>query len=318
MKLIPLFLALSVTTFASPLAYPQAYPEKPVRVVVPYVAGQGVDITMRVVTEKLSRELGKEFVVENKSGAAGNLGTQFVKQAPPDGYTLLACTNATHAANRALYPTSGIVPDADFVPVALTGMFPMVVAVSGDSALNNLQDLVGAARAKPDTINVALPHTTARVVFELLRSEAKAPLFGVLYRGLPLADIVTDRIQVLVDTVAATRSLIEAGKLKALAVTTAEPSPLLPGVKTVAQQGVPGFEIVAWTALCAPKATPPAVVDTLERATQRVMGMPETRERLMQLAVDPRTMGATEFGNFMKSETQKWGETIRSANITAE
>ena len=212
MKLIPLFpraIRHGVHSRTGDLA---TYPEKPVRVVVPYVAGQGVDITMRVVSERLSRELGKEFVIENKSGAAGNLGTQFVKQASADGYTLLACTNATHAANSTLYPNSGIVPEVDFVPIALTGMFPMVVAVSGDSPLNDLQDLVAAARAKPDTINVALPHTTARVVFELLRSEAKAPLFGVLYRGLPLADIVTDRVQVLVDTVAATRRLIEVGE----------------------------------------------------------------------------------------------------------
>ena len=318
MKHLPRFIAAGIALLAAAPAPAQTFPDRPVRVIVPYVAGQGVDLTARLVTEKLTKELGQPFPIENKPGAGANLGTQYVKQAAADGHTLLACTNATHAANKALYPNLPFDPEADFEPVAMLVMMPMNLTVAGDSPFNSLADLLAAARAKPDSINVALPHTTARVVFELLRSEAKAPLFPVPYKGLPLGDLVSGRIQALVDTVAATRALITAGKLKALAVTTAQPTALLPGVRPVAQQGVPGFEIVAWTALCAPRGTPPAAIATLSRATQAVMAMPEVRERMGQMGLEPRPMGPEDLRQFMKSETRKWGDVIRAAKITAE
>lgn len=317
MKRIAALLSFAAAALAAAPASSQPYPNKPVRIIVPYVAGQGVDLTMRLMTDKLAKEMGQQFVIENKPGAAGNLGTAVARQAAADGYTLVACTNATLAANKYLYKDPGFDVDTDFVPVALTGMLPMAVTVRGSSRFDTLQDLVAAARAKPATINVALPHTTARVVFELLRSEARAPLFGIPYRGLPIADIASDQIQVLVDTVAAVRPHIQSGKLKAVAVTTAGPSQLLPGVGSVAQQGVPGFEIVAWSGLCAPKGTPPEAIAALARATQNVMRMPETQERMLQMGTEPRTMGPDEFREFVKAESGKWGGIIRSAQITA-
>jgi tripartite-type tricarboxylate transporter receptor subunit TctC len=304
---------------ALPLAgLAQAYPSKPVRVIVPYGAGQGTDVAMRAVTEQLAKELNQSFVIDNKPGAGGNLGTQAALQAPADGYTIVLGTNATHAANKFLYPNLGFDPETDFMPIALTGMLPLVICVGGDSPINDFQQLVAAARAKPDAINVGLPHTSARVVFELLKSEAKAPMFGLAYKGLPLTDIVSGRIQVTIDTIAATRAHVAAGKLKAIALTSATPSPLLPGVRPVAEQGVPGFEIMPWSALYAPKGTPPEAIATLSRATQKVMGLPETRARMQQLGLDPRTMGPDELRAFMKAESAKWGQVIRSAQIKVD
>ena len=310
-----LALALGATTLS---AFAQGYPNKPVRVIVPYAAGQGTDVAMRVVTEQLAKEMGQSFIIDNKPGAGANLGVIAATQAPADGYTILLGTNATHAANKFLYPNLPFDPETDFAPIALTGMLPLLVCVAADSPYNDLQQLLAAARAKPDTINVGLPHTSARVVFELLKQESKAPLFGLAYKGLPLADLVSGRIQVTIDTVAATRAHIAAGKLKALAITTAQPSPLMPNVKPVAQQGVPNFEIMPWSALYAPKGTPPEIVAALARATQKVMNLPETRARMMQLGLDPRTMGPDELREFMKTEKAKWGQVIRAAGITAD
>ena len=310
-----LALALGATTLS---AFAQGYPNKPVRVIVPYAAGQGTDVAMRVVTEQLAKEMGQSFIIDNKPGAGANLGVIAATQAPADGYTILLGTNATHAANKFLYPNLPFDPETDFAPIALTGMLPLLVCVAADSPYNDLQQLLAAARAKPDTINVGLPHTSARVVFELLKQETKAPLFGLAYKGLPLADLVSGRIQVTIDTVAATRAHIAAGKLKALAITTAQPSPLMPNVRPVAQQGVPNFEIMPWSALYAPKGTPPEIVAALARATQKVMNMPETRTRMMQLGLDPRTMGPDELREFMKAEKAKWGQVIRAAGITAD
>ncbi|MBI5275184.1 MAG: tripartite tricarboxylate transporter substrate binding protein [Burkholderiales bacterium] len=318
MKFIGAILSLALAAFSAGPAFSQAYPNKAVKVIVPYGAGQGTDVAMRVVTEQLARELSQTVIIDNKPGAAGNLGVLAALQAPADGYTILLGTNATHAANKFLYPNLAFDPETDFLPIALTGMLPLVVCVAADSPYNDLQQLLAAARAKPDSINVGLPHTSARVVFELLKQEAKAPLFGLAYKGLPLADLVSGRIQVTIDTVAATRAHITAGKLKALAVTSATPSPLLPGVKSVAQQGVPGFDIMPWSALYAPKGTPPEIVAVLARATQKVMALPETRNRMMQLGLDPRTMGPDELREFMKLEKAKWGQVIRSAQITAD
>lgn len=310
-----LALALGASTFG---AFAQGYPNKPVRVIVPYAAGQGTDVAMRVVTEQLAKEMGQSFIIDNKPGAGANLGVIAATQAPADGYTILLGTNATHAANKFLYPNLPFDPETDFAPIALTGMLPLLVCVAADSPYNDLQQLLAAARAKPDTINVGLPHTSARVVFELLKQETKAPLFGLAYKGLPLADLVSGRIQVTIDTVAATRAHIAAGKLKALAITTAQPSPLMPNVRPVAQQGVPNFEIMPWSALYAPKGTPPEIVAALARATQKVMNLPETRARMMQLGLDPRTMGPDELREFMKTEKAKWGQVIRAAGITAD
>jgi len=310
-----LALALGATTLS---AFAQGYPNKPVRVIVPYAAGQGTDVAMRVVTEQLGKEMGQSFIIDNKPGAGANLGVIAATQAPADGYTILLGTNATHAANKFLFPNLPFDPETDFAPIALTGMLPLLVCVAADSPYNDLQQLLAAARAKPDTINVGLPHTSARVVFELLKQETKAPLFGLAYKGLPLADLVSGRIQVTIDTVAATRAHIAAGKLKALAITTAQPSPLMPNVRPVAQQGVPNFEIMPWSALYAPKGTPPEIVAALARATQKVMNLPETRARMMQLGLDPRTMGPDELREFMKTEKAKWGQVIRTAGITAD
>jgi tripartite-type tricarboxylate transporter receptor subunit TctC len=308
-------LALGLLTLAG---YAENYPARSIRIIVPYAAGQGTDIIMRLIADQMSQHLGQQVLIDNQPGAGGNIGTLLAKQARPDGYTLALGTNATHVINKYLYPGLAFDPEADFLPIALTGMLPMVVAVSADSPWNDLQQLLSAARAHPGTINVGLPHNSARIVFEVLKTEAKAPLFGVAYRSMPLADMVSHRIQVMIDTIAATRVHMASGKLKPLAVTSSAMSPLLPGISSVAQQGVPGFEIMPWSALYAPQGTAPEIVAVLSHAVQQVMGLPHIKDRMLQMGLEPRTMGSEELRDFMKSEHKKWGDIIRASHISAD
>ena len=305
---------------ASATAVAQTYPDKPVRVVVPYPAGQGTDVATRYVAEQVSKALGQNMVVEIRPGAAGNIGTQHVARAPADGYTLLMGTNGTHAAAPFLYKDLGFDPIADFEPIALIGLLPMAIVTAPNNPVNGIDGLVAAARAKPDAINVAFTTTTSRATLELFKQQAKAPLFGVAYKGSAQAigDLVGGQVEYMADTIASLRTMVTGGKLKAIAVTTVTAGELLPGVRSVAEQGIPGFEITGWNVLYAPKGTPPEVLKRLATEVEKVMALPETRQKLLQLGIEPKTATGAELDRFVRAERDKWGGVIRSANIRVE
>ena len=302
------------------LALAQAYPSKPVRIVVAYQAGQGTDVATRYLAEQLTKSLGQSFYVENKPGAGGNVGTEAAARATPDGYTLTMGTNATHGTNQFLYPSMPFDAEKDFEPVILIGSFPMVVSVNASSPLHSVADLVAAAKAKPNSADIAMPSTTARIVFELLKAQSQAPLFGVPYKGsaTAIADVLGGQLPVLIDTVTATKPFVTSGKVRAIAVTSAKPTELLPGVKPVAEQGLPGFEVIAWNALYAPKGTPREVIATLNGELNKILAQPETRQKMLGLGFD--VVGGTpeQLAEFGRSERRKWGPLIQSAGMKAE
>jgi tripartite-type tricarboxylate transporter receptor subunit TctC len=302
------------------LALAQAYPSKPVRIVVAYQAGQGTDVATRYLAEQLTKSLGQSFYIENKPGAGGNVGTEAAARATPDGYTLTMGTNATHGTNQFLYPSMPFDAEKDFEPVILIGSFPMVVSVNAASPLHSVADLVAAAKAKPNSADIAMPSTTARIVFELLKAQSQAPLFGVPYKGsaTAIADVLGGQLPVLIDTVTATKPFVTSGKVRAIAVTSAKPTELLPGVKPVAEQGLPGFEVVAWNALYAPKGTPREVIATLNGELNKILAQPETRQKMLGLGFD--VVGGTpeQLAEFGRSERRKWGPLIQSAGLKAE
>src|ERR1700704_5708710 len=246
----------------------QPGPRKPIKIVVPYQAGQGTDVGARYFAEQLSKALGQQVYVDNKPGAGGNIGTADAARSPNDGYTLLMGTVATQTMNEFLYPSVGYDSQKDFEPVALVGMLPMVISANPSFPANSVAELIAAAKAKPDKIDIALPSTTARLVFELLKDRTGAPLFGVPYKGSATAmtEVMGGQVQTNIDTVTAIRGQVTAGKLKPLGITTLKSSELLPGVKSVAEQGVPGFEMTAWNAFYAPAGTPKRIVDLLNAA----------------------------------------------------
>ena len=312
--------AASLLMLAAGTALAQPYPNRPVKIVVPYPAGQGTDVAARYLAQQLAKQIGQNVVVENRAGAAGNIGAQFVAKSPADGYTLLMGTNATHAAAPFLFVNPGFDPDADFDPVILTGILPMAVLTTPGNPVDSVQKLAEAARAKPDSINVAVTTTTSRSTLELLRQQANAPLFPVLYKGSAQAvtDLIGGQVTYMVDTVASVRGQVTSGKLKALAITSLASSELLPGVKSVTEQGFANFEIVGWNVLYAPKGTPAEATRLIATELVKVMALPETRERLHTLGIDPKSLTGGELAAFGRNERDKWGKLIRSMGIKAE
>lgn len=301
-------------------AWSQAYPAKPVTIIVPYQAGQGTDVAARLFAEQLTKALGQQFIIDNKPGAGGNIGTAAAARSAGDGYTLLMGTVATQTMNEFLYSSVGYDSDKDFVPVILVGMLPMVISANPSFAPSTIPELVTAAKAQPDKLNIALPSTTARIVFELLKTRTGAPLFGVPYKGSATAmtEVMGGQVQLTIDTATASRGHVQSGKLKALAITTLKSSELLPGVKSVAEQGFPGFEVTAWNAIYAPRGTPKAIVDRLNAEVAKILAQPETRQRLMQLGFEPAGGSPEALAAYQKQERAKWGPLIKAAGLKGD
>lgn len=316
MKLLStLALALAVAT--TPAWAQGNYPTKPIKIIVAYPAGQGTDIATRYLSEQVSKELGQPIVIDNRAGAGGNIGTAVTAQSPNDGYTLTMGTNATHVLNAYLYASTGFDPAKDFEPIALIGTFPMVLGVRTDSPIKSAGDLLQAAKANARSADIAMPSTTARLVVELLKDQTKVPLFGVPYKGSgnAITDLLGGQLPVLVDTPTAMRAHLASGRVRAIGVTSAKPSGLVPGVPPVAEQGVPGFEVIAWNGLFAPKGTSPQIIQSLNSAFNKVLARPETRQRLLELGFDPAGGSPTDLKDFTAAERRKWEPIIRDAGI---
>ena len=309
-------LALSAFAIATGAAA-QSYPDRPVRIIVAYQAGQGTDVATRHFADQLTKAFGQTFFVENHPGAGGNIGTAIAANAAPDGYTLVMGTVATHTMNEHMYSNLGYKPDAQFEPISLTGMLPMVISANPSSPYASIADLIAAAKAKPGTINVALPSTTARIVYELFKQQSGAQVFGVPYKGSAssMTDVIGGQVPLTIDTVTATRPQVAGGKLRPLAITTEATSALLPGVKSVAEQGVPGFQVTAWNALFAPKGTPGKVIDALSAQMTKILAQPETVQKLLQLGFEPRGSTPEQLAEFVRAERKRWGDLIRTAGI---
>jgi tripartite-type tricarboxylate transporter receptor subunit TctC len=310
---------LGLLLFASAaLAQAQAYPSKPVRLIVPYAVGQGTDIASRYLADELGKELKQPVFVDNRPGAGGNVGTQLAAHAAADGYTLLIGTNATHAANSFLYANPGYAVE-DFEPIGMIGVLPLVYVASNTSPVNDIQDLIRASRAKPDALNVAISTTTCRVAHELFKQRAQASLFPVDFKGSAqaLTAVIGGQVEFMVDTITSLRQAIAGGQLKALGVTSAHRSKLLPGVKSVAEQGVPDYELVGWTVLYAPKGVPADVLRTLSAAVDKVVARSDVQEKLLQMGIEAQVKSGEALKTFGAAEMEKWGRLIRDAGLKA-
>lgn len=319
-RVVAIALGLIASAAVSGAAWSQTYPSKPVRIIVPYQAGQGTDVITRYLADKLSTAMGERFIVDNKPGAGGNIGTEAAAHSAPDGYTLLVGTVATHAMNEFMYPSTGFDSEKDFAPIILTGIVPMAISANPSFPASTIPELIAAAKAKPDKIDVAMPSTSSRMVYELLKAKTGAPLFGVPYKGSATAmtEVIGGQVQLTIDTVTATRAQVSGGKIKALAVTSLKSTDLLPGVKSVAEQGVDGFEMTAWNALYAPRGTPQAIVDALNAAMTKIIADPETRARLLQLGMEPSGGTPAQLVAFEKAERVKWGPLIKAAGLKGD
>jgi tripartite-type tricarboxylate transporter receptor subunit TctC len=298
------------------IARAQAYPSRPVRIIVGYPAGSGPDLVARLVDRRLSDRLGQQFVVENGPGT--NIATEMVVRAPPDGYTLLM-TTSTNAINATLYPNLSFDFIRDIAPVASIGRTPVVMAVNPSLPAKTLPDFIAYAKANPGKVNFASSGngTPLHLAGELFKMMTCVELVHVPYHGSYMPDLLGGQVQVVFTTIPSLIEYIRTGKLRALAVASATRSDTLPDVPTVGEF-VPGYEASAWYGLGAPKSTPTEIIEKLNRATSAVIADPNTKSHLAGLGAVPMSMTPAEFGKFMSDETEKWGKVIRAANIKPE
>ena len=291
------------------------WPNRPVRIIVAYPAGQSTDIATRYFAEKLTRAFGQSFVVENRPGAGGNIGTAAAARATPDGYTLVMGASGTHAMNPALYPNVGYDADKDFDPIVLTALIPFAISASSNAPFNSLTELIAAARANPGKIDTGIPSVTGQLVLEMLRAK-DVPLFGVRFKGSAdaMTAVLGGHVSVLIDTVAATRTQLT--RVKALAVTTTQPLTSMPGVRTAGSQGLPNFTIAAWNALMAPKGVPPEVHARLGTEMRKILDLPETQKAMTDLGFERAPVYTVpELTAWLREERRNYAQIITAANM---
>jgi tripartite-type tricarboxylate transporter receptor subunit TctC len=316
------FLHLAAGAAAVPagsrFAWAQAYPSRPVRIIVPFPAGQASDSIARLMGQWLSERLGEAFVIENRTGAGGNIGTEAVVRAPPDGYTLLL-VGLSQPINATLYKKLNFDFIRDIAPVASIGGGPYVMVVNPSVPAKTVPEFIAYAKANPGKINMASSGNGAltHVFGELFQAMTGINLVHVPYRGGYVPDLLGGQTQVVFGTIASCMQLISSGKLRALAVTSATRSPELPDIPTVGES-VPGYEASAWYGIGAPRNTPAEVIDKLNKEINAVEADPNMKARLDGLGVNPMSMTSAEFGKFIATETEKWGKVIQVANIKAE
>ncbi|MGX9937881.1 Bug family tripartite tricarboxylate transporter substrate binding protein [Advenella kashmirensis] len=308
----------------APLVHAQSatkWPEKPVRYIVPFSPGGVSDGVARLLAEQLSKQLGQSMIIENKPGVSGILGTQTVARSAPDGYTIMGGTITTHAVNPFFVKSLSYDPVKDFTPVALVGMVSNALVVRADSPFNSVQDVIDAARKKPGALNygTAGPGTSQHLSGQLFQSITKTTLQQISYKGgsQAMVDLIGGQIDLIFETVAAARPMIDSKRVKVLGVTSAKALANLPGVKPLAELGVPGFEMQSWQGVFAPAGTPQAIVDKLAHEIAIAVKMPEFGAKLRQLGVEPDGRSSREFGAFQAAEVQKWHKVVQEAGIKA-
>jgi tripartite-type tricarboxylate transporter receptor subunit TctC len=307
---------------AASQAAAQVYPERPVRIIVPFAAGGSNDVIARILAQRLSDRLGQQFVVEHRPGAGGNTGADFVAKSQPDGHTLLLTAPGPLVVNPTLYAQLPFDAARDFAPVALVAAVPIVLMVHPGVPARDVKDLIALARSEPGKYSFASSGigATNHLAGELLKNMAGINLVHVPYRGAAPAmnDLLGGHIPMMFDNMPGSLPQITSGKVRALAVAGAERAAVLPDVPTVAESALPGFEASTWFGLVAPGQTPAPVVERLTEAVRAALRAPDVIERFRDLGAAPGTAFGPEFGGYLKAETSKWADVIRKSGARAE
>jgi tripartite-type tricarboxylate transporter receptor subunit TctC len=308
--------ALTALLLSATMAHAQ-WPNKPVRFVVPFPAGGSTDVVARIVAEHLRQGLGQSFVVDNRAGAGGTLGSDVVAKSAPDGYTMLIGTSSTHAIAAGLYGAKLPYDQVrDFAPVTLLGSATILLVVHPSVAAKTVPELIALAKAKPGSLNFASSGNggVSHLTGEYFKSLAGIDMQHVPYKGdTPMiTDLVAGRVSLAFGTAVAFLPYVQKGTLHALAVTNAKPSPVAPGLPTVAQT-LPGFEALQWFGLLMPAGTPAEIVARLNAETVKVLHLPEVRERFQAMGLEIAGNSPGEFAAFMRAETAKWGKIVKDS-----
>ena len=303
-------------------AQAQPYPNKPIKIIVPYTAGGTTDMLARSLGQKMSEKWGQPVVVENKPGANGIIGIDMVAKAPADGYTLGLASPGTHAINQTLYTTLPHHPIKDFTPVSFVVRAPMVMVVNADQPIHNVRELIAAAKKEPGKLSIASggSGSSQHLAAELFKHMAGVDMTHVPYKGGGAAytDLLGGRVQVMIDALQQSMPHIKAGKLRAIAVASAQRLPQLPDVPTIAESGVPGYESGAWYGLVAPANTPKEVVAQIAAEVDRIMKLPDIKERFEGPGLVTVGGRPEVFADHINKETEKYAKVIKAANIKAD
>jgi tripartite-type tricarboxylate transporter receptor subunit TctC len=289
-----------------------------VRIIVPFPPGQATDTTARLIAQSLSERLSQGFVIENRTGAGGNIGTEAAVHAPPDGYTIVQ-NGLSSAFNATLYPKLNFDLIKDLTPVASIGGGPYVMVINPSVPANTVPEFIAYAKANPGKLNMGSSGngSVSHVFGELFKMMTGIELVHVPNRNGYIADLLGGQTQVVFGTLASSAALIESGKLRALAVTTAVRSAVLPNVPAIGES-VPGYDGSQWYGFSAPRGTPSAIVDKLNGEVNTVLGDPKLKARLAELGVDPAPMTPAGFGKFMADEIEKWGKVVRTSKLKVD
>lgn len=311
-------LALLLPLLFASVVHAQAWPAKPVRVIVPFAPGGPADVLARVIGQELSDALGQPFVVENKVGAAGNIGVEQIAKAAPDGYTLGIVPVGNVAVNPSLFPALPY-KASELAPVTMLATVENVLVVNAEVPARSLKELIALAKQKPGTLSFASPGagSQAHLAGELMALEADAKLIHVPYKGIgpALNDVVGGQVTMMFGSISAVLPHVKSGKLRALGVASLKRSATLPELPTIAEQGLPKFEAVSWYALMAPAGTPAAIVDRLNAESARALAKPAIKEKFAAQGLEPGGGKPQELAATIRTETARWAEVIKKQNI---
>jgi tripartite-type tricarboxylate transporter receptor subunit TctC len=317
-------IALLLLACASQAAYAQAenFPNKQIRIVVPFPAGGATDIAARAIADKMSQNWKQPVVVENRAGAGGNVGSDVVAKSPADGYTLIMGVTGSHAINVSLYSKMPYDPVKDFEPISQVAVVPNVVVVHPSVPAQTLTEFIALAKRNPGKYDYASlgSGTAAHLGMEMLKTSANIFMVHIPYRGSApaVADLIGGQVQVMMDGLPSALPHVKAGRLRALAVTSQKRSQAAPDLPTIAESGYPGFYADAWSGLFAPKGTPKAVVDKLAGEVRRILALPDVRERFAGLGAEPVGSTPAEFAQHVQREIDKWAKVVKQSGARAD
>ena len=299
----------------------EPYPSRPVRVIVPFPPGGSLDFNARAIVDKFSENLGHQLVIDNRSGASGTIGTGIAARSAPDGYTLLLVT-IPFVTSAILYKSAGYDPLTDFAPISLLSQVPMAVSVHPSLPVRSVKELIALAKSRPGQLNYGSAGigTNSHITGELFNMLGNTSIIPIHYKGggPALAAVVSGEVHVGFSNVSQSVRMIEAKRLRAIGVSSLTRSSALPDTPPVAEAGLPGFEFVGWHGMLAPKGTPPAIIDLLNKKLRATISDPVVLQRFEKGGVDPITNSPSEFATFLKNEQEKWRRVIRERNIRAE
>jgi tripartite-type tricarboxylate transporter receptor subunit TctC len=298
----------------------QTYPDRPIRLIVPYPPGSSTnDILGRALASRLTSVLGQQVVVDNRSGASGNVGSELVAKSAPDGYTLLIGVAGPLAVGPAVYKNLGYVPTRDLAPIAMYAAIPYILVVNPSLPANNVKELIALAKSKPGQLNFASSGSggSPHLCGELFKVMAGIDIVHIPYKGAGIAmiDVLGGQVPMICTGATALAAHIKSGRLRPLGIASPKRSPEFPDLPTIAEQGLPGFDVTSWTGLLAPAKTPEAIIRKLYEAVAKISATDEMKKFLASVGAETALMNPKEFGAYLKVDTERWAKVVKAANL---